>query len=299
MKPATDNLEERRCPACAAQHTEELFHLSMAKVFQVNPTYNEAWFDENTISPDFEFPIVRCKNCRFVFSQFKMKDEIAFRYYNEGINAQKSQEKVFKKNKRTSFIAIWQRLNRLSEKQDHVNVLDFGAGWGDFLAIAKSPGVDVFGLEFDQRKIAFAQSQGIPTGNTAFIRENAPYDIFMCNQVLEHLTDPKDALRELRTLLSPGSVGFVSVPAFDDATVDQQAALLNQGLLAGKNVDPLGHLNYFTPLNLRSMVQETGFEEIVPRTASGSVRSKLSFVYKLVRGNPREKPSTSIYVRAV
>lgn len=299
MNSTTSHLEERFCPSCSSQNQEKMFELSMSNVFKVNPTYNEGWFDENSISPDFEFPIVKCRECGFVFSRFKMKDEIAFRYYNESIDAQKSKEKIFKKRKRISFIEIWRILNLLSEKQDYIRVLDFGAGWGDFLAIARSPGVEVFGLEFDKRKIEFAQSQGIPTGNMEFIRENAPYDIFMCNQVLEHLVQPKEALKELRSLLHSGTVGFISVPNFDDPIINQQASLLKGGLLAGKNVDPLGHLNYFTPWNLRRMVLDAGFEEIKPNSTQKSIKGMLFSIYRNLNKNPKEKPDTSIYVKAV
>ncbi len=299
MDYTTNHIKERFCPSCSSQNQTVLFTLSMAKVFQVNPTYHEAWFSESSISPDFEFPIVKCNECGFVFSRFRMKDEIAFSYYNEGIDAQKSQEKIFKKEKRTSFLEIWRNLNLISDKQDYAKVLDFGAGWGDFLAIAKSPGVEVFGLEFDERKIAFAQSQGVLAGDIQFIKKNAPYDIFMCNQVLEHLNQPKEALEELRGVLRIGAVGFISVPNFDEPVIDQQLSLLNSGLPAKKDVDPLGHLNYFTPQHLRKMVSDAGFEEISFPSTQNVTKSLLSSLYNSLKKNTQEKPGTSIYVRAV
>ena len=294
-----DYLQERLCPLCSSQSQEELCSLSMAKIFQVNPTYNEAWFNEKSISPNFEFPIVECQDCNFVFSKFELKDEMAFRYYNEGIDAQKSKEKIFKKQKRISFIDIWQRLNLLSEKQGLVKVLDFGAGWGDFLAIAKSPGVEVFGLEFDERKVTFAQSQGVPTGNMEFIKENAPYDIFMCNQVLEHLKQPQEALQTLRSILSNDAVGFIAVPNFSEPIMRQQLALLKDGSLAKKDIDPLGHLNYFTPQNLRKIVLNAGFKEVTSDSAPNSNKGIFSSVYRHFKEKSSAKPSTSMYVKAV
>jgi 2-polyprenyl-3-methyl-5-hydroxy-6-metoxy-1,4-benzoquinol methylase len=286
--------EERPCPFCSSQSHDILFSQSMSKVFKANPTYNKDWFNENSIPPDYEFPFVKCKTCGFVFSVFKAKDDIAFRYYNESINMQKSKEKIFKKEKRTSLIEIWRKLNLLSEKKDYVKILDFGAGWGDFLAIAKSPGVEVFGLEFDERKIEFAQSQGIPIGNMEFIRMNAPYDIVMCHQVLEHLDQPREALKELRSLVNANAVGFISVPNFDDSILNEQVGLIKQGMLASKNIDPMGHLNYFTPYTLRQMVFESGFEEIKSEKPAKGFFSKTC---SIIRKNKVDKINTSIFVR--
>ncbi len=43
-------------------------------------------------------------------------------------------------------------------------------------------------------------------GNMEFIIENAPYDIFCCNHVLEHLDKPKESLQQLKMLLYQNAV---------------------------------------------------------------------------------------------
>jgi len=264
-KSMTDNtlsrLEKRACPFCMSMRQDTLVMLTMSQLFPVNPTLDQSWFNEKTIPPGFELPIVRCSECSFVYSLYKMKDHVALSYYNEAILAEKSKEKIYKKAKRRSLISLWQQLHLLSEDKDTLKVLDFGAGWGDFLAIAKSPGVEVHGLEFDERKIHFSKAQGVRSGGIDFIKDNAPYDIFMCNQVLEHLDRPGDALKQIRSFLAKNAVGFVAVPNFSDDVLEKHIGALYKGKVE-KNLHPLEHLNYFTPFSFRQMIFKAGFKEV-------------------------------------
>ena len=45
-----------------------------------------------------------------------------------------------------------------------------------------------------------------------FSLEDGAYDLIICNHVLEHVTDYKRALQELRRILSPGGKLIISFP---------------------------------------------------------------------------------------
>jgi 2-polyprenyl-3-methyl-5-hydroxy-6-metoxy-1,4-benzoquinol methylase len=232
-------------------------------LFPLNPTYRVEWFSEATIKSNIEFPIVQCNSCQFTYSKYTLTDQLQFDYYNDAIDMDKSLQKIFKYPKRNWFISIWNRLHSsISQLQDQIKVLDFGAGWGDFLAIAKSPGVEVFGLEFDVRKIAFAKSIGVHSGNLEFIKNHAPFDIFICNHVLEHLDKPYEALVEMKRLVRKGAVGFVSVPDFNANNMKHEILAIRKGEPFSKNIDPFGHLNYFTPENFKNLLEKSGFQVI-------------------------------------
>ena len=187
--------------------------------------------------------------------------------------------------------------------QNQIKVLDFGAGWGDFLAIAKSPGVEVFGLEFDARKIAYAKSIGVQSGNLEFIRSQAPYDVFICNQVLEHLDKPYKALEEIKRLVRKGAVGYISVPDFNTDLMKHEILAIQKVEPFSKDIDPLGHLNYFTPDNLKNLLEKSGFQVIPDLNVSNVKPTYLSRLKILLKNKVVEKKninaSTSLFVYSI
>jgi hypothetical protein len=293
-------LIERNCPSCKSSERTIAFRLLKSQFLYNNPTHNLSWFEKLNIPDDHKFPFVRCSHCGFVYSQFRLNDEYNFSFYNTGINVDSSKEKAFKKAKRIKQVEIWLNLLKNSPDKSSLKVLDFGGGWGDFLAIAKSYGVEVFGLEFDERKIEFAGSNGIPLHKMEFIDRNAPYDIFMCNQVMEHLDDPKRALQHLRSLLVKDAVGFVGVPNFNTKYLTENITLINRGGIPPKEINPFGHLNYFSPETFSKMLKECQFQVFTPEIKKkpagllSSIKRSLS--------TPKAKAelnSTLLYVKAV
>ena len=169
---------KRYCTICESKDSEALGALKISTLIKSNLGYNSAWFKQNPVLLKSEFPFVKCTVCNFVYSQYKLIDQLTFDYYNKGVDAQFSESKIYKSNKRNHHLFIWQKLLNLSGLDSPIKVLDYGAGWGDFLAVAKCVGVDVVDLEFNQRKIAFANANGIPCGDFEFIEKNAPYGHF-------------------------------------------------------------------------------------------------------------------------
>ncbi|WP_241143688.1 class I SAM-dependent methyltransferase [Cognataquiflexum rubidum] len=298
---AIDKLSEytlkRNCPVCESTNFMQLGSLKITTLLKSNPGYNKEWFNHHPNLLNASFPFVKCNECYFVYSQYKLSDDLTFDYYNEGVDAVFSEAKIYNGGKRNQLVFFWHKLLDNSKLESPIKVLDYGAGWGDFLAVAKCIGVDVFGLEFDHRKIDFALRNGIQCGDFAFIEKNAPYDIFMCNQVLEHLDKPIDALFKLRSLLKKGAIGYVSVPNFPIDRVNEQIRLIEQGKLPSKDFDPLGHLNYFDVSSFRRVLNDTGFEEII-RPKPKNIRGKLSNLLNTIRGKDiQERPS--LYVKAI
>lgn len=283
----------RNCPFCGCSANRIEATMPVSVLLESNPGYVRNWFTDETIAPSTVSTAVRCSDCGFVYARERLGDDFLAGYYQDGIDHEHSLKKIYSAHKRQAMIELWLQLYRIMRSDGQIKLLDYGGGWGDFLACARSIGVSVCGLEFDQRKIDFANNQGVPMGDLAFVRRHAPFDAFMCNQVLEHLSDPRDALNTLRGLLVAGAVGFISVPCYTEENLQSEIARLRHGELPSKDFDLLGHLNYFSPGNLREMVFKHGFVEIKPKQVQGRfARVKATF----------RKPTrltTSIYVRAV
>ncbi len=301
--------KSRNCPICCSNECEVVIEITYEMIFLSNPTYRKEWFQENTVSRSHLFPIVECKSCGFIYSKFSLSGKMQFDYYNQAIDENLSKEKIFKRKKRSGLITHWEKLHSLSDNSlDCVKVLDFGAGWGDFLAVARSPGVEVIGLEFDERKINYARSLGIQVGDLDFVKSKAPYDIFMCNQVLEHLDNPKEALQTLRQLTKTGAVGFISVPDFNKNRMLKEIQAIKRKQSFSKDVDPLGHLNYFSPESFYQLLEEFGFQKVFPVQPKDMPRGslvKLIYNFKEMIFSRKQKntkvgsTTTSLYVRSM
>ena len=137
-------------------------------------------------------------------------------------------------------------------------VFDVGCGRGLFLAALLAEGVEVWGFE-RSREATFGCDPRIHLHVGARVDDvTAPsggFGAISIRHVLEHLKDPVDALRQMRTLLHPDGWLLVDVPAFDSL----QAAF---GGSAWFHLDPPRHLFHFTEVGLRSALVRCGYDVV-------------------------------------
>jgi len=93
-------------------------------------------------------------------------------------------------------------------------LLDVGCGFGSFLEAAKSVGWSACGVE-----VAFAPASIAARYHDVFYGylSDAPYepdsfDVIRLNNVLEHVASPRALLQEIRRLIRPGGLFFISTP---------------------------------------------------------------------------------------
>lgn len=100
------------------------------------------------------------------------------------------------------------------------SLLDFGAGKGQFLAVAKGHGWTAIGLETEAARAAFATEKYGVDVQVGYYAQGpigtAPYDLITLNHVLEHLPKPLALLQELvSNNLAPQGLLYVEVPRAD------------------------------------------------------------------------------------
>ena len=95
-------------------------------------------------------------------------------------------------------------------------VLDFGCGNGGFLIRILDRAESLLGVDLENALSVHFSDRKIPfTDNLDSITEQ--YDVITMFHVLEHLTDPSEMLRELKTFLKPGGQIIIEVPNANDA----------------------------------------------------------------------------------
>ena len=137
-------------------------------------------------------------------------------------------------------------------------LLDVGAGNGDFLVVADTLGFRARGLEFDAQAVAVGTARGLRIALGAIpgtSLEANTYEHVTLNHVIEHLHDPVAALRELHTALVPGGRIWVQTPNLD-ACGHVEFGIHWRGL------EPPRHLVLFNAETLRQALSDAGFRDI-------------------------------------
>ena len=145
---------------------------------------------------------------------------------------------------------------------DGARVLDVGASSGEFAHVMTRLGFAVRGIEpnlgygdFARRSYGVAVETG---GIEAVAVAPGSLDLVTLNHVLEHLADPRDALRRIGAWLAPGGLLFIEVPNLEG--VRKQAA----------NTFHPAHVWNFTPATLRLAAWQAGLVPLAGEDLSGT-----------------------------
>lgn len=170
-------------------------------------------------------------------------------------------------------------VNRLQNEKG--NILDIGAGTGDFLALAKSDGWHVSAIEPSEKARRIAESKGVLfTDATETLPENS-FDAITMWHVLEHVPDPELQLAELKRLLKPNGVVLIAVPNFKS----YDAQVYGEFWAA---YDVPRHLWHFSRTAISKLAMKSGLklDETLPMPFDAFYVSLLSEKYKSGRMNP-------------
>jgi SAM-dependent methyltransferase len=134
-------------------------------------------------------------------------------------------------------------------------VLDIGTAGGAFLTAADRFGYDTHGLEPSQYLVNQGKGRGLKLEQGTIDKHDFParsFDMVCLWDVIEHLTDPKAALVEIRKLLKPSGVLLINYP--DIGT--WQARLAGRRFWWILSV----HLHHFTRKTMTEICRRAGFE---------------------------------------
>ncbi len=215
--------------------------------------------------PVYDLPpygVRRCASCTLVFVSPRLSGAALSRFYDRvdyfegGVYGDQSRFSPAMMLQR-----IWTagRLNRIakarsargSEREEASRpagqrLLEFGSGYGLFLAAARKRGYQAQGVELSRPAVQESVKQGLDVycGQLQDASLTGPYDVICGWDTLEHVPDPLAVLRRIRELIADDGTVALSTPYFSSLP----SRLLGQRWWTLK---PAEHIWHYTPYTLR------------------------------------------------
>jgi SAM-dependent methyltransferase len=156
-------------------------------------------------------------------------------------------------------------------------LLDVGCFYGRFIHVASRAGWQAEGVEIDPTAAAFAgRRTGLPVHNDRaqdLASEGRRYGALTMNDVLEHIPQPGEVVRNLRPLLHPGGILAIKVPhgpvqnlkeGFRKHVLRKTDALRDRvGVMTN-----FVHVNHFSVASMRRMLEDAGYRVLRITTAA-------------------------------
>lgn len=154
-------------------------------------------------------------------------------------------------------------------------LLDIGAGTGDFLVTAKAAGWQVTGIEPNENAKKLAISKGVSFENSVESIENQQFDVITMWHVLEHVPDVEKQIKELKRLLTPTGTLIIAVPNYKSFDAQHYGAFWAA-------YDVPRHLWHFSKTSIEKLVSREKMRvvKILPMIFDSFYVSLLSEKYK-------------------
>ncbi len=223
------------------------------------------------------FPHVKCRKCDFVYVNPILNGEEYAKLYR----AEDSWERVLETDAQIEMQRLEADYNLdiaelYLEKGADTAICDVGCGPGTLLARARERGYHVMGIEPNRRCHPLLEEKNIPFIGDFFPLPQPPDRLFDCvffMSTLEHLPNPREILFEIRKLLKPGGLIYISVPNIDALVT--RIMHEKSGVFGGHS-----HIGFFNNKTLAMLLEKTGFRVLEFETVItevGVLKNYLSF----------------------
>lgn len=210
--------------------------------------------------PGYEkYYLVKCRNCSFVFSRGIPSASELTKHYEGYLRAGSISPITIKR---------YEELIETFEKYaPGRNILDIGCGDGYFLEVAKKRGWNTYGTEFTTEAVEICRTKGIHMhqGILSPADFNIRFDIITSFEVIEHINNPKQEIRNIHSLLSASGLFYFTTPNFNS---------LSKTILKDKwnVIEYPEHLSYYTPATIHRLLKTFSFKKIELHTTGISIK---------------------------
>lgn len=283
-----------RCPSCEATGYISVWsgHYSEPGIARMIDQFGYS-VDAASLLGDRPFDLVQCDGCGMRYHRFVI-DENAIRTVY-GIWTDSAQVARFEATHGAGdpFAAGIRRIKlglRLRHLLRHfpspLRWLDFGCGDGRSLEAGRALGFEMTGIDVSASRTeqAAQRSSRVYPDLDSFDRlDGGKVHAVTLEQVLEHLVEPRGMLEALRQRMHPGGILFVAVP--NCAGIDRP-----EDFESFHKLQPVEHVNAFTPDSLRDLCRRAGFRPV--RRPPAFVTTRPAAALRSLGGLVWQPPST-------
>lgn len=142
-------------------------------------------------------------------------------------------------------------------------VLEVGCGEGVFAPLLTLP-CETWGIEMDAASAARAgmTMHRVFVGSYDEVDAQLPtgyFDLVVCNDVIEHMSDPDAFLAALKQRMAPGAALVASIPNMRHWEVLWQLLVWKDWKYVREGIMDRTHLRFFTEKSVRRLFEDAGF----------------------------------------
>ena len=172
-----------------------------------------------------------------------------------------SEQRSFRRGK-----GFLDRISKLLGKSPRqIRLLDIGCSSGAFLNTAVNLGFNAEGIEPAPKAAATALASGLNV-RQGFLEEaeyaNGQFDAVTLLEVIEHLSQPIELLKEVHRILRPSGVLLIGTGNADSWSMKVMGSRWEYLSISKHG----GHISFFSPESIASLAQRCGFSVMVVRT---------------------------------
>jgi SAM-dependent methyltransferase len=213
-----------------------------------------------------QYEYLRCKACGLAYLERRPEPALLENFYNTSFQVDRDSQAKKIGRKSSALLRILARA--LPEKG---KVLELGSSYGHFLRRAQQAGWDVEGVEISRSAADWARQTfgilahaGTLEGTLPVLRP--PYDAVVMLHVLEHSSDPRRLISQVREILRPGGVLLVETPN-SSSWIARECGRTWEWLTLP------AHIFLFSPASMRHLLEGAGFSVEILTTQRGDAHN--------------------------
>ncbi|MFL2707198.1 MAG: class I SAM-dependent methyltransferase [Gammaproteobacteria bacterium] len=253
MTSYTDNLAEVPCAICNSKDYKVIYESRFPEI--VDEDFLTSVYSSSSEVVLYE-RVVKCSNCCFVYTSPRLKNELIHQLYVDGSDEEFTTQDDLRVLTSNRNIKQLMKMGKFSNRS-HNKLLDIGCGSGTFLRSCRDNGFSGEGIEPSKWLSSYSSTthglkvhQGILAENIKNLDDN--YDLVSMWDVIEHLSNPSEELKIIRTILNDEGFLILNIPDIDSSI----AKLMGRKWPFYLSV----HLLYFSKKTIQKLLKQCGFE---------------------------------------
>lgn len=202
--------------------------------------------------------LCKCKTCGFVFAKKIPTHQELLEVYS-----------YYARNDQISDITLKrydELFTRFEKYRLNNNIIDIGAGDGQLISRAKLHKWNSYATEFDDQSVELCRQKGVIVHKGKLDAANYEpgfFDVIFSIEVIEHINNPIEEIKNFHKILRKGGLVYVTTPNLNS---------ISHTLLKDKwNIFHYPeHLCYYTPKTIEKLFTQAGFKKVSIETTGFS-----------------------------